>query len=119
MSSHSVASPEATTEASRPGLLKSSAIVGVGTALSRITGLLRTVVLAYALGKLVLADSYNLANTTPNIVYDLILGGVLSDRLPRTRVLVSHDVEGTLAEADLVLRLRQGRPVPEGEELYL
>jgi heme exporter protein A len=37
----------------------------------------------------------------------------------RTRVLVSHDVEGTLAEADLVLRLRQGRPVPEGEELYL
>jgi heme exporter protein A len=37
----------------------------------------------------------------------------------RTRVLVSHDVEGTLAEADLVLRLRQGRPIPEGEELYL
>jgi heme exporter protein A len=36
----------------------------------------------------------------------------------RTRVLVSHDVEGTLAEADAVLRLRQGRPVAEGEELY-
>ena len=69
------------TETSRPGLLKSSAIVGVGTALSRVTGLLRTVVLAYALGKLVLADSYNLANTTPNIVYDLILGGVLSATL--------------------------------------
>ena len=72
---------ETTTETSRPGLLKSSAIVGVGTALSRVTGLLRTVVLAYALGKLVLADSYNLANTTPNIVYDLILGGVLSATL--------------------------------------
>jgi heme exporter protein A len=37
----------------------------------------------------------------------------------RTRVLVSHDVEATVAEADVVLRLRQGRPVPEGEELYL
>jgi heme exporter protein A len=36
----------------------------------------------------------------------------------RTRVLVSHDVEGALAEADEVLRLRQGRPLPEGEELY-
>jgi heme exporter protein A len=36
----------------------------------------------------------------------------------RTRVLVSHDVERALAEADEVLRLRQGRPVPEGEELY-
>jgi putative peptidoglycan lipid II flippase len=56
-------------------------MVGVGTALSRITGLLRTVVLAYALGKFVLADAYNLANTTPNIVYDLILGGVLSATL--------------------------------------
>jgi heme exporter protein A len=36
----------------------------------------------------------------------------------RTRVLVSHDVEGTLAEADAVLRLRRGRPVGEGEDLY-
>jgi heme exporter protein A len=36
----------------------------------------------------------------------------------RTRVLVSHDVGGALAEADVVLRLRQGRPVGEGEELY-
>jgi heme exporter protein A len=36
----------------------------------------------------------------------------------RTRVLVSHDVAGTLAEADLVLRLKQGRPVSEDEDLY-
>ena len=36
----------------------------------------------------------------------------------RTRVLVSHDVRGALAEADVVLRLRRGRPVGEDEELY-
>jgi heme exporter protein A len=36
----------------------------------------------------------------------------------RTRVLVSHDVEGALGEADAVLRLKRGRPVPEDEELY-
>lgn len=36
----------------------------------------------------------------------------------RTRVLVSHDVRRALAEADLVLRLKQGQPAPEGEELY-
>jgi ABC-type multidrug transport system ATPase subunit len=36
----------------------------------------------------------------------------------RTRVLVSHDVEGALGEADAVLRLKRGRPVGEGEELY-
>jgi heme exporter protein A len=35
-----------------------------------------------------------------------------------TRVLVSHDVEGALGEADLVLRLKHGRPAEEGEELY-
>jgi heme exporter protein A len=36
----------------------------------------------------------------------------------RTRVLVSHDIDGALAEADAVLRLKRGRPVGEGEELY-
>jgi putative peptidoglycan lipid II flippase len=53
----------------------------LGTLLSRITGFGRIVALAYALGlgsQARLADTYNLANTTPNIVYDLILGGILS-----------------------------------------
>jgi heme exporter protein A len=36
----------------------------------------------------------------------------------RTRVLVSHDVERAIAEADVVLRLRRGRPVADDEELY-
>jgi heme exporter protein A len=36
----------------------------------------------------------------------------------RTRVLVSHDVTGALAEADVVLRLKRGRPVEADEELY-
>jgi putative peptidoglycan lipid II flippase len=52
-----------------------------GTLLSRITGFGRIVALAYALGlgsRARLADTYNLANTTPNIVYDLLLGGILS-----------------------------------------
>ena len=49
--------------------------------LSRLTGLLRVAVLAYAVGRASLADTYNLANSTPNIVYELILGGVLSATL--------------------------------------
>jgi heme exporter protein A len=36
----------------------------------------------------------------------------------RTRVLVSHDVEGALAEADASIGLRDGRPAPVGRELY-
>ena len=36
----------------------------------------------------------------------------------RTRVLVSHDVDGALAESDLSLGLRSGRPAPVDRELY-
>ena len=36
----------------------------------------------------------------------------------RTRVLVSHDVEGALAESDLSLGLRFGAPAPVDPELY-
>jgi putative peptidoglycan lipid II flippase len=73
-------------EASEPGdnrerLVRSSAVVATGTLLSRITGLLRVAVLAYAVGRASLADTYNLANSTPNIVYELLLGGVLSATL--------------------------------------
>lgn len=49
-----------------------------GTTVSRLTGLVRTLVLAYVLGFAPLADAYNLANTLPNSLYDLIIGGVVS-----------------------------------------
>jgi len=62
-------------------LVRSSAVVGLGTGLSRLTGLLRVAALTYALGATLLSDAYNLANTTPNIVYELILGGILSATL--------------------------------------
>ena len=59
-------------------LRTSAAYVAVGTGVSRFTGLLRFVALAWALGQTFLADSYNLANTTPNMLYDVVLGGVLA-----------------------------------------
>ncbi len=62
-------------------LVRSSAVVGIGTGLSRVTGLFRTVALTYAIGTTLVAEGYNLANTTPNIVYDLLLGGILSATL--------------------------------------
>jgi putative peptidoglycan lipid II flippase len=62
-------------------VVRSSIPVAVGTALSRLTGMARLAAMAYALGFDRLADSYNLANTTPNIVYELLLGGVLSATL--------------------------------------
>jgi putative peptidoglycan lipid II flippase len=64
-----------------PGLARSTAIQAAGTALSRLTGFGRIFAFAYALGAGRLADTYTLANNTPNIIYELILGGVLSGTL--------------------------------------
>jgi putative peptidoglycan lipid II flippase len=52
--------------------------MAVATFFSRLTGFGRVVALAYAFGFFRLADSYNLANTTPNIIYDLVLGGIMA-----------------------------------------
>ena len=51
--------------------------MAAGTIASRATGFLRVLALGYALGFNRLSDAYNLANTLPNIVYELILGGVV------------------------------------------
>ena len=61
-------------------LARPAAVMAVGTALSRLTGLGRIAAMAYALGvtESRVADSYNLANTLPNVIYELVLGGVLS-----------------------------------------
>ncbi|MCU4184273.1 murein biosynthesis integral membrane protein MurJ [Acidiferrimicrobium sp. IK] len=52
-----------------------------GTLLSRITGFARVLLVATVLGTSGLGDAYNLANSVPNIVYDLLLGGILSATL--------------------------------------
>lgn len=69
-------------------LLRSGGIVAVGTLLSRITGLGRTVLFVAVLGQAGAANIYNLANTTPNLLYDLLLGGILTATL--VPVLVSN-----------------------------
>jgi putative peptidoglycan lipid II flippase len=68
-------------EEARAGLSRNTGVMAAGTALSRLTGFGRLFALAYALGFTDLTDTYNLANVTPNIVYELVLGGVLSATL--------------------------------------
>jgi putative peptidoglycan lipid II flippase len=65
-------------EDSAGAFVRNTAVMSVGTALSRLTGFLRLTFAAAALGDAVVASSYNAANVTPNIVYELILGGVLT-----------------------------------------
>jgi putative peptidoglycan lipid II flippase len=62
-------------------LARSTAAMTLGTVLSRATGLLRIAAIAAALGVVEtggLSDAFNYANTAPNIIYELFLGGVLT-----------------------------------------
>jgi putative peptidoglycan lipid II flippase len=57
---------------------RASSVMALGTIASRGTGFLRTAAITAALGIGAVGDAYNVANTTPNIIYDLLLGGVLT-----------------------------------------
>jgi putative peptidoglycan lipid II flippase len=52
--------------------------MALGTLASRATGFLRVAALGAALGIERVNDAYNTANTIPNIVYELLLGGILT-----------------------------------------
>jgi putative peptidoglycan lipid II flippase len=69
-------------------LSRASLVMAGGTVMSRLTGFGRIAALAAAFGFTRLTDAYNLANTTPNIVYELVLGGVLGGTL--VTVFVRH-----------------------------
>ena len=73
-------------------LARSGVAMAIGTAASRGTGFLRTVVIAAAMG-LTVGDSYNVANTIPNIIYDLLLGGVLTSVVVPLLVHAARDEE--------------------------
>ena len=62
----------------RSSLVRSGAGMAVGTLVSRGTGFLRTLVLVFAVGTGTLGNAYNNANTLPNTVYYLMLGGIFT-----------------------------------------
>ena len=55
----------------------SAALVSVCVMISRITGFARTWAMAFALGSTMLSSSYQVANTLPNQLYELVVGGML------------------------------------------
>ena len=80
-------------------ILRSNAVVALGTGLSRLTGMLRVIVFGVVVGQTALADAYDGANNSPNAVYELLLGGVLSAALVPmfSRMLEEDDRESAEA----------------------
>lgn len=60
------------------GVLRSSGGMAIGTIVSRISGVVRDMLISAALGVGVLADTFSTANTLPNIIYILAIGGALN-----------------------------------------
>ena len=73
--------PERDVDQGTRGLLANSRTMAVASLASRITGFLRSVLLVAALGIGAVGNSYSAGNTFPNMVYELLLGGVLSSVL--------------------------------------
>lgn len=68
-------------ERSASSLGKATGSMAIAGLVSKITGLARNLVIAWVLGLSVAADAYNAANTLPNQVYALLVGGVLTSVL--------------------------------------
>lgn len=75
-------------------LYRASSAMAIGTIISRITGFIRGVLLVAALGTALLADSYNVANTMPYIIYNLVVGGALTAIFVPQLIRSFADVDG-------------------------
>ena len=59
-------------------VLHSTFVMACATTLSRLTGFVRTWAMAFALGNTVLASAYQVAFNVPNMLYELVAGGILT-----------------------------------------
>ncbi|MBG0819921.1 murein biosynthesis integral membrane protein MurJ [Planomonospora sp. ID91781] len=59
-------------------VLRASAIMAAGTMVSRVTGFVKAAVLVAALGSAHMGDAYTVANAIPFILFDFLIGGILS-----------------------------------------
>ncbi|MEU4925043.1 murein biosynthesis integral membrane protein MurJ [Streptomyces yokosukanensis] len=88
------------------GLLKSSAVMAAGTMVSRLTGFVRSALIAAALGLGFLADSFQVAYQLPTMIYILTVGGGLNSVfVPQLVRSMKEDEDGGEAFANRLLTL--------------
>lgn len=88
------------------GLMANSRSMAVASLASRLTGFLRSVLLVAALGSGAVGNAYNSGNNLPNMIYELLLGGVLSSVLiPLLVKAEAEDEDGGLAYTQRLLSI--------------
>ncbi|GAB3704172.1 murein biosynthesis integral membrane protein MurJ [Amycolatopsis oliviviridis] len=80
--------------AQTPSIAKSSGRMAIASLISRITGFAWKLLLVAAIGAQVENDSFNVANTMPNIIFELLMGGVLSSLVVPLLVRSQDDKDG-------------------------
>jgi putative peptidoglycan lipid II flippase len=90
-------------------LIANSRSMAVASLTSRVTGFLRSIMLVAALGTGAVGNAYNSGNNLPNMIYELLLGGVLSSVLiPLLVHAEAEDEDGGLAYTQRLLSLAVG-----------
>jgi putative peptidoglycan lipid II flippase len=80
--------------------------MAAGTAVSRLSGFVRSTLLAAALGTQLHADVFTIANTVPNMLYILLAGGVFNAVLvPQLVRAMKHDPDGGDAYTNRIITL--------------
>lgn len=77
-------------------IARASAIMASGTVVSRLLGLVKVVVLAYAIGQVgsISGDAYANGNMLPNLLYTVLLGGMLNAVLVPQIVKAAKNADG-------------------------
>ena len=87
-------------------LARSSAWMALGTVVSRVTGFVRLLLIAFTIGTLLDADLFNNANTIPNALYILVAGGIFNVVLvPQLVRAMKKDPDGGDAYAQRIITL--------------
>lgn len=90
----------------RRSILSSSAVMAAGTVVSRTSGFVRSALLAATLGAYLHADVFNIANTVPNMLYILLVGGVFNTVLvPQLVRAMKNDADGGEAYTNRIITL--------------
>lgn len=75
---HTAQAIESADEERTPEVGTSAALISICTIISRVTGFARTWAMAFALGATFVSSSYQVANNLPNMLYELVMGGMLT-----------------------------------------
>lgn len=105
MAEPTVSRARSTADPRTPSLARTSAVMAGGTVVSRILGMVRTTVQAGVVGLTLTGDTWDVANSLPNLLYLLLAGGVLNAVLVPQIIRASSHADGGRDFVDRLLTL--------------